>query len=268
MFIFCLTTTNTIAVGQVYTVIGQTNLFLNERFKQFAGLIDDCEMKRGEKEIKIEDLAGFWDMIYYQVEDLRVKYDQLAKLEANGWRQIEEPEVVDVVDTKKSAPVSKKKVPNGTTARITTATKTQPPSSNFRQFLKNKRKGGVFGAGGEALNGLNGADKDVVLPMPTNGKTNGTSVNASSALQHLNGNVATSKVTNNGVCSPNGTTNGVVIEQTSDDAIISQKLKNLMTSNAAMIVSNHNAPSNVTGSNKVDNLTTVVSVGDETNKEN
>lgn len=79
-------------IGQIHLAIGQSNLFINERFKQFSGLIDDCELKRGEKETKVEDLAGFWDMIFYQVEDLKSKYDQLEMLQSNKWIA---PEVVE-----------------------------------------------------------------------------------------------------------------------------------------------------------------------------
>lgn len=38
-----------------------------ERFKQFEGLIDNCEYKRGEKETTCSDLDGFWDMVNFQV---------------------------------------------------------------------------------------------------------------------------------------------------------------------------------------------------------
>lgn len=38
-----------------------------ERFKQFEGLVDNCEYKRGEKETTCSDLDGFWDMVNFQV---------------------------------------------------------------------------------------------------------------------------------------------------------------------------------------------------------
>ena len=53
--------------GQIRTVVGQARLLIAQRFKQFLGLVDDCEFKRGEKETTCTDLQGFWDMIYYQV---------------------------------------------------------------------------------------------------------------------------------------------------------------------------------------------------------
>jgi len=40
---------------------------MSERFKQFIGLVDNCEFKTGEKEVTCTDLEGFWDMVYFQV---------------------------------------------------------------------------------------------------------------------------------------------------------------------------------------------------------
>ena len=53
--------------GDIRTVVGQARLLIAQRFKQFLGLVDDCEYKRGEKETTCTDLQGFWEMIYYQV---------------------------------------------------------------------------------------------------------------------------------------------------------------------------------------------------------
>lgn len=53
--------------GQIRTTIGQAELLMVQRFKQFSGLIDDCEFKTSDKEITRTDLQGFWEMIYYQV---------------------------------------------------------------------------------------------------------------------------------------------------------------------------------------------------------
>lgn len=51
----------------IRTTVGQTRLLIGERFKQFEGLVDNCEFKRGEKETTCTDLDGFWDMINFQV---------------------------------------------------------------------------------------------------------------------------------------------------------------------------------------------------------
>ncbi|KAK8750199.1 hypothetical protein OTU49_015300, partial [Cherax quadricarinatus] len=66
---------------------GQAELLMKERFSQFAGLIDDCEFKRGEKEVTCLDLQGFWDIIYFQVEDVIRRFVNLEKVKSNGWKE-------------------------------------------------------------------------------------------------------------------------------------------------------------------------------------
>ncbi|XP_029422538.1 disks large-associated protein 5 isoform X2 [Nannospalax galili] len=70
----------------IRTAVGQTRLLIKERFKQFEGLVDDCEYKRGEKETTCTDLDGFWDMVSFQVEDVNQKFNNLVKLEQSGWQ--------------------------------------------------------------------------------------------------------------------------------------------------------------------------------------
>ncbi|XP_056153552.1 disks large-associated protein 5 [Lampris incognitus] len=67
------------------TAIGQARLLMKERFAQFSGLTDDCELGRGEKITTCTDLQGFWDMVYFQVEDVNKKFDALKEAESRGW---------------------------------------------------------------------------------------------------------------------------------------------------------------------------------------
>ena len=30
---------------------------------------------------------GFWDMVYFQVEDVEKKFEHLSELERNGWKE-------------------------------------------------------------------------------------------------------------------------------------------------------------------------------------
>lgn len=55
------------ARDQMRTVVGQARLLIKERFGQFSGLVDDCDLGRGEKITTCTDLQGFWDMVYFQV---------------------------------------------------------------------------------------------------------------------------------------------------------------------------------------------------------
>ncbi|XP_035002659.2 disks large-associated protein 5 isoform X1 [Hippoglossus stenolepis] len=73
------------------TTIGQARLLMKERFNQFSGLIDDCELGRGEKITTCTDLQGFWDMVYYQVEDVNKKFDALKEAEGRDWLEDHKP---------------------------------------------------------------------------------------------------------------------------------------------------------------------------------
>ncbi|XP_062330549.1 disks large-associated protein 5 isoform X2 [Osmerus eperlanus] len=73
------------------TVIGQARLLMKERFGQFRGLVDDCELSRGEKITTCTDLQGFWDMVYYQVEDVNRKFGALSEAESRGWQEEHKP---------------------------------------------------------------------------------------------------------------------------------------------------------------------------------
>jgi len=84
--------------GEIRSVIGQGRLVMAERFGQFSGLVDNCEFKRGEKETTCTDLMGFWEMIYFQVEDVDKKFAKLSEVQANNWKEI-----------MKKPPVSRKK---------------------------------------------------------------------------------------------------------------------------------------------------------------
>ncbi|XP_029397524.1 disks large-associated protein 5 [Mus pahari] len=75
----------------IRTTVGQTRLLIKERFRQFEGLVDNCEYKRGEKETTCTDLDGFWDMVSFQVDDVNKKFNNLIKLEASGWKDSNNP---------------------------------------------------------------------------------------------------------------------------------------------------------------------------------
>jgi len=81
--------------GEIRCVIGQGRLVMAERFAQFSGLIDNCEFKQGEKETTRMDLKGFWEMIYFQVEDIDNKFARMEQIETNKWIEliVEQPVV-------------------------------------------------------------------------------------------------------------------------------------------------------------------------------
>ncbi|XP_030196395.1 disks large-associated protein 5 [Gadus morhua] len=88
------------------TVVGQARLLIKERFGQFRGLVDDCELGRGERITSCMDLEGFWEMVYYQVVDVEKKFAALKEAEANNW----------VEELKPAAPLPKKVIKKPPTA--------------------------------------------------------------------------------------------------------------------------------------------------------
>ena len=60
-----------LVLGEIRSTIGKAQLLIDQRFKQFSGLVDNCEFGSGEKETNPSDLTGFWDMIFFQVAKIR-----------------------------------------------------------------------------------------------------------------------------------------------------------------------------------------------------
>ncbi|XP_067285494.1 disks large-associated protein 5 isoform X2 [Pseudorasbora parva] len=73
------------------TAVGQARLLMKERFGQFSGLVDDCDLGRGDKITTCTDLQGFWDMVYFQVEDVTKKFNDLKEAEAKDWKEEDRP---------------------------------------------------------------------------------------------------------------------------------------------------------------------------------
>ncbi|XP_035254501.1 disks large-associated protein 5-like isoform X4 [Anguilla anguilla] len=90
---------------RVRTAVGQARLLIRERFGQFQGLVDDCALGRGEKTTTCTDLQGFWDMVFYQVEDVNRKFSVLKEAESRGWQEEHKP-LPRIKRTAKKPPVA------------------------------------------------------------------------------------------------------------------------------------------------------------------
>lgn len=121
------------AKALIRTTVGQTRLLMTERFKQFEGLVDDCEFKRGEKETTCTDLDGFWDMVNFQVEDVLKKFTDLDRLKENAWQQVN---IQAKKVKKKIAPVAASKPNQGDNARAAARNRL----AAIKAAMKNKTK--------------------------------------------------------------------------------------------------------------------------------
>merc|ERR1712062_667224 len=116
--------------GKIRSTIGKAILLTNKkgRFEQFRTLIENCEFGLGEKATTCMDLQGFWDMIYFQVEDVEKLFIDLDQLEKKNWVEDEPKKPI-----LKKKPIQKKLV-------LKPKQSTIAASSNLRQMLMDKRK--------------------------------------------------------------------------------------------------------------------------------
>ena len=107
---------------------------MSERFHQFSGLVDNCEFDRGEKKTTTMDLRGFWEMIYYQVEDVNQKFEALEKQRQSNWIQEEELDNLKSSTPTHAATTSRKRSSKSQVTTKATA------SSGLKALIAAKRK--------------------------------------------------------------------------------------------------------------------------------
>lgn len=123
-------------IGLVRATTGQGRMLLAQRFVQFEKLIDDAENKTSEKPIGDDDLQGFWDMIGFQVDDMKEKFQVLESAEANDWK-LPETKIQDEPKPVAAKPKISKPPTSGTAS---TTKKPAGGSSGVRDFIAQKRR--------------------------------------------------------------------------------------------------------------------------------
>jgi hypothetical protein len=79
--------------GKVRAAVGKAHLLMNKKFNQFRGL---CQKNISPDEDEMfkttaQDLAGFWDMVSLQVEDVNSMFEEIEKLHQRNWREEKSP---------------------------------------------------------------------------------------------------------------------------------------------------------------------------------
>ena len=67
--------------------------------------IESTILKEGEFVTRDEDLAGFWDMVCLQIEDIHRMFVHLEELKSNNWQLLVSPVISKVI----KKPIDKKK---------------------------------------------------------------------------------------------------------------------------------------------------------------
>lgn len=77
--------------GKVFAGTGKTKLLISQKIKQFSGLCHkNIAGQQGTDEFPTtcSDLAGFWDMVSLQVEDVHNLLKNLRAIRDNGWKEL------------------------------------------------------------------------------------------------------------------------------------------------------------------------------------
>nr|XP_054751951.1 serine/arginine repetitive matrix protein 1-like [Lytechinus pictus]XP_054751952.1 serine/arginine repetitive matrix protein 1-like [Lytechinus pictus] len=85
------------AGGICRAFLGKANLLTSKKFKQFRGLCEQniTPSEEAGKSTLASDLAGFWDMVMIQVDDINSKFIDIETLKDNNWK-VTAPEVTKV----------------------------------------------------------------------------------------------------------------------------------------------------------------------------
>lgn len=122
--------------GLMRTTTGQGRMLIKQRFVQFENLIKDAEGKTSEKPIGDDDLQGFWDMIDFQVVDMKNKFQVLEEAKANSWKLLPREETIATASRK----ASQKKSASVSAPKERKAKPAETKKSNIRDFIAQKRK--------------------------------------------------------------------------------------------------------------------------------
>ncbi|KAK4301620.1 hypothetical protein Pmani_026243 [Petrolisthes manimaculis] len=94
--------------GIVLAAIGKARLLVSQKIQQFKGLCHKNIAGSAGEEFPTtnEDLAGFWDMVSIQVDDVNNLLKEIDSLRSNGWIEIAKsgPEVTTGRARRKPAP--------------------------------------------------------------------------------------------------------------------------------------------------------------------
>merc|ERR1712013_259770 len=120
----------------ILTVVGMAKLLMAQKLTQFRGLCDkNINVTREEDPFvpTCQDLAGFWDMVHIQVEQIHMRFQGLHDLKKANW-VVKAPEKKTTSTSKPKA----KKATTGVTSNNTTKTKGKSEAAKARDEARKK----------------------------------------------------------------------------------------------------------------------------------
>uniref|UniRef100_A0A8C6TI53 Discs, large (Drosophila) homolog-associated protein 3 n=1 Tax=Neogobius melanostomus TaxID=47308 RepID=A0A8C6TI53_9GOBI len=70
----------------IRNAIGSTQMLMNQKVQQFFRLCQQSVDSSVYPQPTSQDLASFWDLLQLNIEDIRVKFQDLQRLKESGWR--------------------------------------------------------------------------------------------------------------------------------------------------------------------------------------
>lgn len=70
----------------IRNAIGSTQMLMNQKVQQFFRLCQQSVDPSVYPQPTSQDLASFWDLLQLNIEDIRVKFQDLQRLKESGWR--------------------------------------------------------------------------------------------------------------------------------------------------------------------------------------
>jgi len=133
--------------GQIRAAIGKAHLLVNKKFKQFRGLCDKNLTQAADepRPTTSQDLAGFWDMVNIQVENIADDFSDIDVLRENNWVPKPKVDTEDVTikpTTPRSAttPRGNKSFPDTPNAKPAKAKPANKPTSGAKASRDEARK--------------------------------------------------------------------------------------------------------------------------------
>ncbi|XP_064108094.1 uncharacterized protein LOC135216640 [Macrobrachium nipponense] len=85
--------------GKILAATGKARLLISQKIEQFRGLCQqNIDGPKGEEPAIIaEDLAGFWDMVFIQVDNVHELFKEIRDLKTNGWKQEQNTKTTNIV---------------------------------------------------------------------------------------------------------------------------------------------------------------------------
>uniref|UniRef100_A0A3P8W1V7 Discs, large (Drosophila) homolog-associated protein 3 n=1 Tax=Cynoglossus semilaevis TaxID=244447 RepID=A0A3P8W1V7_CYNSE len=118
----------------IRNAVGSAQMLMSQKVQQFFRLCQQSVEPAAYPQPTSQDLAGFWDLLQLNIEDVRVKFQDLQRLKDSGWRLPTEKK-----EDKKLPPPLPKKPAGGVSGKKSLDLGERQRTEARRRLLQTKR---------------------------------------------------------------------------------------------------------------------------------